>query len=238
MSDLSARAAVHRVLGDERRLAIVDELRRSDRTPSELGDLTDTPSNLLAHHLEELERAGVVRRVRSEGDGRRRYVQLATEPADLLGMGVPSRPRRAGPVRVHAQRRAVAARRRPVADRTGRPGAPPPGPNPQPRVRPRRRVGWPSEGLDLGRPGPAASTRWTRPSPWSSRSATALASPAAGPTPRCATGRFPTRSGARADVRGRLRPDRANGWTASPRSGRMTADTCVVDGGARAGPRC
>ena len=90
MSDLSARAAVHRVLGDERRLAIVDELRRSDRTPSELGDLTDTPSNLLAHHLEELERAGVVRRVRSEGDGRRRYVQLATEPADLLGMGVPS----------------------------------------------------------------------------------------------------------------------------------------------------
>ena len=78
MTDLGTRAELHRVLGDERRLAVVDELRRSDRTPSELGELTGTPSNLLAHHLDELERVGVVRRVRSEGDGRRRYVQLAS----------------------------------------------------------------------------------------------------------------------------------------------------------------
>lgn len=90
MTDLGTRAELHRVLGDERRLAVVDELRRSDRTPSELGELTGTPSNLLAHHLDELERVGVVRRVRSEGDGRRRYVQLATEPAVLLGMVQPT----------------------------------------------------------------------------------------------------------------------------------------------------
>lgn len=89
MPDLAARAALHRVLGDERRLAIVDELARSDRTPSELGGLTDTPSNLLAHHLDELQRAGVVRRVRSEGDGRRRYVQLVADPAVLLGVAPP-----------------------------------------------------------------------------------------------------------------------------------------------------
>lgn len=90
MPDLATRATLHRVLGDERRLAIVDELRRSDRTPSELGALTDTPSNLLAHHLAELERVGVVRRVNSEGDARRRYVQLAAEPGLLLGLGEPT----------------------------------------------------------------------------------------------------------------------------------------------------
>ena len=90
MPDLTARAELHRVLGDERRLAIVEELRRSDRTPSELGELTDMPSNLLAHHLDELDRVGVVRRIRSEGDGRRRYVQLAADPAVLLGMATPT----------------------------------------------------------------------------------------------------------------------------------------------------
>lgn len=89
MTDLASRAALHRVLGDERRLAIVDELQRSDRTPSELGQLTGTPSNLLAHHMDELERVGIVRRVRSEGDGRRRYVQLACDPAVLLGLSEP-----------------------------------------------------------------------------------------------------------------------------------------------------
>lgn len=89
MPDPVSRAEFHRVLGDERRLTIVDELRRSDRTPSELGGLTGMPSNLMAHHLDELERVGLVRRRRSEGDGRRRYVQLTTEPALLLGTVTP-----------------------------------------------------------------------------------------------------------------------------------------------------
>lgn len=90
MPSLLDRAELHRVLGDARRLAIVDELRRSDRTPSELGELTGTPSNLLAHHLDELDRVGLVRRVRSEGDGRRRYVRLAADPAVVLGMVAPT----------------------------------------------------------------------------------------------------------------------------------------------------
>lgn len=123
MPDLATRAALHRVLGDERRLAVVDELRRSDRTPSELGELAGTPSNLLAHHLDELEGAGLVRRVRSEGDRRRRYVQLVTEPAVLLGL--------AEPVDVDGQVLFVcthnAARSQLAAalwrDRTGRPAA-------------------------------------------------------------------------------------------------------------------
>lgn len=81
-ASLAERAALHRVLGDERRLAVVDELRRSDRTPTELGRLTGMGSNLLAHHLDELEAVGLVRRVRSEGDARRRYVQLVTDPGE------------------------------------------------------------------------------------------------------------------------------------------------------------
>lgn len=73
---LDARAAVHRALGDEHRLAIVDALELSDRAPSELQELTGLPSNLLAFHLDALEHAGVIERHRSRGDARRRYVTL------------------------------------------------------------------------------------------------------------------------------------------------------------------
>jgi ArsR family transcriptional regulator, arsenate/arsenite/antimonite-responsive transcriptional repressor / arsenate reductase (thioredoxin) len=80
-----ARAARHAALGDPVRLAIVDELATSDRSPRELGQLTGTESNLLAHHLDVLERVGLVSRKRSSGDGRRRYVQLGREAlAELL----------------------------------------------------------------------------------------------------------------------------------------------------------
>jgi ArsR family transcriptional regulator, arsenate/arsenite/antimonite-responsive transcriptional repressor / arsenate reductase (thioredoxin) len=78
---LARRAAVHHALGDVHRLAIVDALRCSDRTPSELATLTVTASNLLAHHLDVLEVAGVITRGPSQGDGRRRYVRLR---ADVL----------------------------------------------------------------------------------------------------------------------------------------------------------
>ena len=54
----------------------IDELRRSDRSPVELGDMLDMPSNLLAHHLDVLEQVGLIERSRSSGDGRRRYVHL------------------------------------------------------------------------------------------------------------------------------------------------------------------
>ncbi len=90
MATLAERAALHRVLGDERRLAVVDELRRSDRTPTELGRLTGMGSNLLAHHLDELEAVGLVRRVRSEGDARRRYVQLVADPGEPVDHGAGS----------------------------------------------------------------------------------------------------------------------------------------------------
>jgi protein-tyrosine-phosphatase/DNA-binding transcriptional ArsR family regulator len=74
--DIDARAAVHAALGEPHRLAIVDELLLSDRAPSELRVSTAMESNLLAHHLDVLERAGVIERVTSSGDHRRRYLRL------------------------------------------------------------------------------------------------------------------------------------------------------------------
>jgi protein-tyrosine-phosphatase len=71
------RAAVYAALGDPGRLAIADALALGDRSPGELGELLDMPSNLLAHHLRLLEQAGVIERGRSEADRRRTYVRLA-----------------------------------------------------------------------------------------------------------------------------------------------------------------
>jgi ArsR family transcriptional regulator, arsenate/arsenite/antimonite-responsive transcriptional repressor / arsenate reductase (thioredoxin) len=77
--DLTARAAVHAALGDPLRLSIVEELVSTDRSPTELGERLGIASNLLAHHLEVLETAGVISRSTSAGDGRRRYVRLVRD---------------------------------------------------------------------------------------------------------------------------------------------------------------
>jgi protein-tyrosine-phosphatase/DNA-binding transcriptional ArsR family regulator len=84
------RAQRHDSLADPIRLAIVDELLISDRAPVELEAVTGVGSNLLAHHLDTLERAGLVVRSRSSGDGRRRYVHLI-RPALAGVMGVANR---------------------------------------------------------------------------------------------------------------------------------------------------
>lgn len=73
---ISRRVVVHAALADEYRLRIVDELAVSDRAPSELRQLLGIESNLLAHHLGVLEQAGLVERVVSGGDRRRRYLRL------------------------------------------------------------------------------------------------------------------------------------------------------------------
>lgn len=88
------RARLHAALGDPIRLAIVDELCRSDRSPTELGQRLDVASNLLAHHLDQLEAAGLVRRSPSQGDRRRRYVQIRPEALAELS----------APVTIRAQR--------------------------------------------------------------------------------------------------------------------------------------
>jgi protein-tyrosine-phosphatase/DNA-binding transcriptional ArsR family regulator len=74
--DLTDRARFHAALGDPGRLAIVDALAVGDLSPGDLARRLGLSSNLLAHHLRVLEDADVVRRSRSEGDGRRSYVRL------------------------------------------------------------------------------------------------------------------------------------------------------------------
>ena len=86
------RAAVFAALADPARLAIVDHLLLADASPSELRAVLGMQSNLLAHHLGVLKRAGVVRDSRSEADGRRTYLSLNRSALETL---VPSAQRRA-----------------------------------------------------------------------------------------------------------------------------------------------
>jgi protein-tyrosine-phosphatase/DNA-binding HxlR family transcriptional regulator len=78
-SGLARRAAIHAALADPHRLAIVDELALSDRSPSELRTQLRIGSNLLAHHLDTLEGAGLVERLGSSGDRRRKYLRLVPD---------------------------------------------------------------------------------------------------------------------------------------------------------------
>lgn len=85
-NSLEVRAAKHAALADPARLRILDMLTFGDLSPTELlRELPGMTSNLLAHHLKVLERAGIVSRTRSEGDGRRMYVRL--NPGALVDLG-------------------------------------------------------------------------------------------------------------------------------------------------------
>ncbi len=92
---LVSRAGRHAALGDPVRLAIVDELAGSDRSPIELRRLVGLESNLMAHHLDVLEEVGLIQRSRSSGDGRRRYVHLLRDAFEDLSPGRRVRPVRA-----------------------------------------------------------------------------------------------------------------------------------------------
>lgn len=76
IADLERRAQLYAALADVTRLQILDRLSVGDASASELGSALGVPSNLLAHHLKVLEHAGLTRRRRSEGDGRRSYLSL------------------------------------------------------------------------------------------------------------------------------------------------------------------
>ncbi|MBA3431453.1 MAG: helix-turn-helix domain-containing protein [Actinobacteria bacterium] len=80
----AGRALIHSALSDPHRLCIVDELRLSDRSPTELGTELDIGSNLLAHHLRVLEGAGLIERRVSSADGRRKYLHLVPETFEQL----------------------------------------------------------------------------------------------------------------------------------------------------------
>lgn len=75
-TSLERRAERHAALADPTRLRIVDLLSLGDLASSELQEQLGVPSNLLAHHVGTLERAGIVARRGSEGDRRRSYLRL------------------------------------------------------------------------------------------------------------------------------------------------------------------
>lgn len=82
---MERRARKHAALSDPARLRMLDLLTLGDLSPSDLREDLDLPSNLIAHHLKVLESEGMVRRGRSEGDGRRTYVTLT--PGGLADLG-------------------------------------------------------------------------------------------------------------------------------------------------------
>ena len=89
---------------------MVDRLGPATPRPASWPQQVGLGSNLLAHHLRVLEDAGVMRRVRSEGDRRRSYVQLRLDnpivlvrrPGQRLTDRLAGR-RAAGGVRVHRE---------------------------------------------------------------------------------------------------------------------------------------
>jgi protein-tyrosine-phosphatase/DNA-binding transcriptional ArsR family regulator len=85
VASIAERAALHAALGEPVRLAIVDDLTVSDRSPKDLATRLGVPTNLLAHHLDVLEAVGLIERIVSGGDRRRRYVRLIGEPLARLG---------------------------------------------------------------------------------------------------------------------------------------------------------
>jgi protein-tyrosine-phosphatase len=89
--NLDGRAAVFAALGEPVRLALVDRLVAGDASPGELAANIGLGSNLLAHHLGVLEDAGIIRRVRSEGDRRRSYVQLRLDQPTVWAAAISGR---------------------------------------------------------------------------------------------------------------------------------------------------
>lgn len=91
MSEFEARVAKHAALADPARLRIVDLLMVGDYAPTELRAELNIPGNLLSHHLQTLESAGIVTRRKSEADKRRSYVRLVPGALDRLGTTVTRR---------------------------------------------------------------------------------------------------------------------------------------------------
>jgi ArsR family transcriptional regulator, arsenate/arsenite/antimonite-responsive transcriptional repressor / arsenate reductase (thioredoxin) len=145
--DVVVRAERYAALGDPVRLAIVDELAASDRAPVELQARFGLSSNLLAHHLNVLERVGLITRRRSTGDGRRRYVHLEAAAMPEMSVSRPA-PRRVLFVCTHNSSRsplAAALWRR----ATGQPAVSA-GTQPARRVHPGAVAAARRAGLDLG----------------------------------------------------------------------------------------
>jgi len=77
---VEVRAARHAVLAEPLRLAMLDALTTTDRSPGELCAQFGINSNLLAHHVRVLVDAGLLERIESHADRRRTYLRLVHHP--------------------------------------------------------------------------------------------------------------------------------------------------------------
>jgi protein-tyrosine-phosphatase len=84
VESLAVRASKFAALAEPARLRIVDLLALGDLSPTEIQLALGMGSNLVAHHLSVLQRAGILSRSRSESDGRRNYVRLVPGAFDRL----------------------------------------------------------------------------------------------------------------------------------------------------------
>jgi protein-tyrosine-phosphatase len=149
--DLERRARLHAVLGEPLRLAIVDRLATSDASPTDLAVELEIGTNLLAHHLDALQGVGLIERVASHGDRRRRYIRLHRDPLADLGITT----RAPGPalfVCTHNSARSQLAAALWTA-RTGQPASSA-GTHPADRVHPKAVAAARRAGLDLGEAAP------------------------------------------------------------------------------------
>jgi protein-tyrosine-phosphatase len=150
------RARIHAALGEPARLSIVDTLTLGDASPGELANELHLPTNLLAHHLNVLQEAGLIVRTPSEGDRRRTYLRLQ---ADVFASLIPRPP--AGADRVVFVCTHNSARSQLAAAlwraRTGQPAASA-GTHPAARVHPRAVRIARRHGLTLGPTGTAHVT--------------------------------------------------------------------------------
>lgn len=81
---LAARARRHAALAEPVRLAVVERLLVGDVAPDEIARDLDVPTNLLSHHVNTLVAAGMVVRLPSDGDRRRRYLSLSDDAVEGL----------------------------------------------------------------------------------------------------------------------------------------------------------
>ena len=156
------RARALAALGDPTRLGVMDLLAVQDLSPDALAAALEVPGNLLAHHLKVLEAAGLVRRVHSQNDKRRTYVQAIEDAtAELLpestGLSAP----RVVFVCTHNSARSVLAEAlwREVSDVPSESA----GTHPAAQVNPRARKAAARNGLDLADHGPQSIEDVLRP---------------------------------------------------------------------------
>jgi ArsR family transcriptional regulator, arsenate/arsenite/antimonite-responsive transcriptional repressor / arsenate reductase (thioredoxin) len=154
--NLDSRAAVFAALGEPVRLALVDRLVAGDASPGELAADVGLGSNLLAHHLRVLEDAGIIRRVRSEGDRRRSYVQLRLDVPTVWAAAIsgripnnlPTRPRLVFVCTANSARSQLAAA---IWNQLSNTPATSAGTHPGPRIHPRAIAAAERHGLHIHR---------------------------------------------------------------------------------------